>query len=183
MTLDRVLLLLGAGFVVANVRILSDLLRYLLRRRDALLVWPSPRPPYFPVMLVIGAALGALLVSNVATRHLQFGPLFGETMMFAYYAGAVPLSRIVRRGFYAQGIWTDSRYLPYDRIGGLAWREGAEVTLILIARARGVALRLAVPGDHYGAARRMLRDKIAEHAIHFAGTSLDLGPHDEREDV
>ncbi len=183
MTLDDVLLLLGAGFLVANVRVLSDLLRYLLRRRGALLVWPSRRPPYFPVMVLIGAALGALLVSNFATGHLRIGPIFGETMMFVYYAGAVPLSRLVRRGFYAAGIWTDSRFLPYDRIGGLTWREGAEVALVLIARARGVALRLVVPGSHYGAARRMLRDKSAAHAIHFAGTSLDLGAHDEREDV
>ncbi len=183
MTLDRVLLLLGAGLMVANLRVLFDLLRYLARRRGALLVWPSRRPPYFPVMLLIGAALGALIVSNVATRRLQVGPIFGETMMFAYYAGAVPLSRIVRRGFYAGGIWTDSRYLPYERIGGLSWREGAEVTLILIARARGIALRLVVPGPDYGAARRLLRDKIAAHAIQFAGTSLDLGVHDEREDV
>jgi hypothetical protein len=183
MTLERVLLLLGVGFLVANLRILYDLAWYARRRTTALLVWPPRRHPYYPVMLLIGAALGALLVSNVATGHVRVGPVFGETMMFAYYACAVPLSRIVRRGFYANGIWTDSRYLGYPRIGGLAWREGPEVTLILIVKARSSALRLVVPGSHYGAARRVLRDKIGEHQIHFAGTGLDLGPHDEREDV
>jgi len=183
MTLERVLLLLGAGFLIANLRILYDLACYVRRRATALLVWPSRRPPFFLVMLLIGAALGALLISNVATGNVKVGPIFGETMMLAYYACAMPLSRVVRRGFYAGGIWTDSRFLRYEQVGGLTWREGREVTLFLIVRTRGVALRLVVPGTHYGAARRLLRDKIAEHAIHFAGTSLDLSAHDEREDV
>ena len=183
MTLERVLLLLGVGFLVANLRILRDLAWHVRRRRSALLVWPSRRPPFFPVIVLIGAALGVLLITNLAIGRLQIGPLFGETMMFAYYAGALPLSRAVRRGFYTEGIWTDTRFLPYRAIGGLTWREGAEVTLILIARARGVALRLVVPGGHYGAVRRLLRDKIAAHAIHFAGTGLDLLAHDERDDV
>jgi len=34
-----------------------------------------------------------------------------------------------------------------------------------------------------GAARRLLRDKISEHAIHFTGTGLDLGAHDERDEA
>jgi len=183
MTLERVLLLLGVGFLVANLRILRDLVWNVLRRRSALLVWPSRRPPFFPVIVLIGAALGVLLFSNVVMGRFEVGPLFGETMMFAYYAGALPCSRAVRRGFYKDGIWTDTRFLPYGEIGGLTWREGAEVTLILIARARDAALRLVVPGRHYGAVRRLLRDQIAARAIHFAGTSLDLGAHDERDDV
>ena len=36
---------------------------------------------------------------------------------------------------------------------------------------------------YYGAARRLLRDKIAAHDIHFTGKTLDLGVHDERDDV
>jgi hypothetical protein len=57
------------------------------------------------------------------------------------------------------------------------------VTLIIISRLRNLARRLKVPGDKYGAARRVLRDKIGAHAIHFTGTGLDLGDHDEREVV
>jgi hypothetical protein len=57
------------------------------------------------------------------------------------------------------------------------------VTLILISRLRNLARRLIVPGDKYGAARRLLRDKIGEHEIHFAGTGLDLGVRDERDEV
>jgi hypothetical protein len=48
---------------------------------------------------------------------------------------------------------------------------------------RSLARRLVVPERHYGAARRLLRDKIAAHDIHFTGKTLDLGVHDERDDV
>jgi hypothetical protein len=57
------------------------------------------------------------------------------------------------------------------------------VTLIVISRLRNLARRLMVPGDKYGEARRLLRDKIGEHAIHFMGTGLDLGAHDERDEA
>jgi hypothetical protein len=46
-----------------------------------------------------------------------------------------------------------------------------------------LARRLIVPHEHYGAARRVLRDKIATFDIHFTGKALDLGAHDERDDV
>ena len=57
------------------------------------------------------------------------------------------------------------------------------MTLVLIYRMRAFARRLVVPHSHYGAARRLLRDKIAAHDIHFTGKTLDLGMHDERDDV
>ena len=183
MFLDRLLLLLGAGFLIANLRLVLDGVAYLRRRRTAQLVWPPRRPPFFPVMLLIGCALAALLVSNIATGNLRFGPIFGETMMLLYYLAAVPLSRRVRRGFYAGGVWTDSRFLPYAQVGGLSWREGAAPALILLVKAKGAALRLVVPGAQYGAVRRLLRDKIATRQIHFEGVGLQLDGHDEREDV
>ena len=40
---------------------------------------------------------------------------------------------------------------------------------MLIYRMREFARRLVVPEAHYGAARRLLRDKIAAHDIHFTG--------------
>ncbi len=48
--------------------------------------------------------------------------------MFVYYAYAVPLEPRIRRGFYADGIWADSGFMPYDQIGGLSWREGEPST-------------------------------------------------------
>jgi hypothetical protein len=55
--------------------------------------------------------------------------------------------------------------------------------LIVISRVRNLARRLTVPPNHYGEARRLLRDKIGEHEIHFTGTGLDLGVHDARDDA
>ncbi len=65
----------------------------------------------------------------------------------------------------------------------MSWREGAVPTLVLIYRFRAFARRLVVPHAYFGAARKLLRDKIAAHDIHFTGKALDLGVHDERDDV
>ena len=68
------------------------------------------------------------------------------------------------------------------RVGPL--REGEHsVSLIVISRLRNLARRLAVPPEHYGAARRLLRDKIGDHEIHFSGVGLDLEAHDERDNA
>ena len=129
--------------------------------------------------LAIGVALG-LLVMVKLYRGL---PIFGESMMFIYYAYLFPLSRNIKRGFYEDGIWADTVFIPYNEVGGVSWREGEHsVTLVIISRLRNLARRLSVPGDKYGAARRLLRDKIGEHEISFFDT-LDLGDHDERSEV
>jgi hypothetical protein len=57
------------------------------------------------------------------------------------------------------------------------------VALVIISRLRNLARRLNVPAQHYAAARRLLRDKVSKHDIHFSGTGLDLLDHDEREDI
>jgi hypothetical protein len=179
--LTDTLLLLGAGFLVADARLLVEYIRFRRRRRTALLIWPGPKPPYYGLSIAVGVALGVLIVCKILLIHRQ---AFGETMMFMYYGYLVPLGRRISRGFYANGIWADTDFIPYDEIGGVSWREGEhEVTLIVISRLRNLARRLSVPGDRYGAARRLLRDKIGERAIQFAGTGLDLGAHDQRENV
>lgn len=179
--LQDVLIVLGVGFLVADVRLAIDYLRFQRRHRDALLVWPAPTPPYYRLALAIGVALGLLIFYKLVVLRTQ---VFGEAMMFLYYAYMLPLSRRIRRGFYGEGIWTDGGFLPYQEIGGISWREGEhQVALILISRLRNLARRLTVPGDRYGAARRILRDKIATHEIHFTGTGLDLEQHDERDEA
>ena len=124
---------------------------------------------------------GALVAVKVLIVHRQ---AFGELMMFVYFGYLVPISRRIGRGFYEDGIWADSNFIPYNEVGGISWREGEHsVSLIVISRLRNIARRLAVPLEHYGAARRLLRDKIGEHEIHFFGTGLDLGVHDERDEA
>ena len=175
------LLLLGLGFLVANAKLILDYLRYMKRRRNALLTWPSPKPPQYGVALGIGVALGLLVFYKLVVLRVQ---AFGESMMFAYYAYLMPLSQRIGRGFYEDGIWADSAFIPYNEVGGISWREGEHnVSLVVISRLRNLARKLAVPVEHYGAARRLLRDKIGEHEIHFLGTGLDLGAHDERDDA
>ena len=155
--LPQLLFFLGVGFFVA------------------LLTWPGPRPPFYGLLIAMGAVLSLLIVYKLTFLRLQLADVFGETMMLVYYGYALPLSLKIGRGFYEDGIWADAGFIPYSRIGGLTWREGEELPLVLIYRMRAFARRLVVPHSYYGAARRLLRDKIAAHDIHFTGKTLDLG--------
>jgi hypothetical protein len=176
-----VLLLLGFGFLVANAKLALDYVRFLKRRRGALLTWRPPKPPQYTFGLGLGVALGVLVFAKLVFLRRQ---AFGESMMFLYYAYFFPMSLTIGRGFYEDGIWADAQFIPYNEVGGISWREGEhQVTLIVISRLRNLARRLNVPGDKYGAARRLLRDKIGEHAIQFKGTGLDLGAHDDRDEA
>ena len=181
--LPRFLFVLGVGFLCANVRLFAQFVRFLKIRSSALLTWPGRRPPFYGLLLVLGAVLAALIIYKLTVLRTHPVYVFGESMMLVYYAYALPLSLRIGRGFYQDGIWADGGFIPYSRIGGLTWREGEQVTLVMIYRMRAFARRLVVPERYYGAARRLLRDKIAAHDIRFAGKALDLGVHDERDDV
>ena len=181
--LPRILLVLGIGFLVANVRLLAEFVRFLRLRSTALLIWPRKKPPFYGLLLTIGVVLGFLLFYKVVVQQRPPAQVFGESMMFVYYAYAFPLSLRIGRGFYEHGIWSEGGFIPYSKIGGMTWREGEEITLVLIYRMRNLARRLVVPQNYYSAARRLLRDKIAAHDIHFTGKTLDLGAHDDRDDV
>jgi hypothetical protein len=174
------LLVLGVGFLIADARLLVEYLQFMQRRRTALLTWEPPKPPYYGMAIAIGVSLGILVVAKLLI-HRQ---VFGEMMMFVYYACLTPLRRRIGRGFYEEGIWADSTFVPFHEIGGLSWRESEhDAALVIISRLRNLARVLRVPGDKYAAARRILRDKIGEHAIHFTGTGLDLGARDERDEA
>jgi hypothetical protein len=181
--LPRLLPVLGVGFLIANLRLLFQFVRFLRLRPSALLTWPGSRPPFYGLLLGLGAVLSLLVVYKLAVLKQRPVDVFGETMMMLYYAYGVPLSLKISRGFYEDGIWADGGFVPYSRIGGLTWREEEQITLVLIYRMGQFARRLVVPEPLYGAARRVLRDKIAAHDIHFTGKPLDLGMHDERDDV
>lgn len=181
--LTTVLYVIGAGFLVQN---LSLFLQYFRNRRlqpSALVTWPAPRPPLFRLFLWVGAVLAIVIFYKLAVLKLHPRFVFGETMMLIYYVYAMPLAQKIRRGLYADGIWTDSGFMPYSAIGGLTWREGPPIRLVLLYRWRTFARHVVVPDVVYGEARRVLRDKIAAHDIHFTGKTLDLGLHDERDDV
>lgn len=182
-TLSRLLVVLGIGFFVANVRLFAQFVKFLKIRSSALLTWPGRRPPFYPLLLALGAVLAVLIVYKLALLRQHPIHVFGESMMLVYYGYALPLSMRIGRGFYQDGIWAEGGFIPYSRIGGLSWREGEQITLVMIYRMRAFARSLVVPERYYAAARRLLRDKIASHDIHFTGKALDLGRHDERDDV
>ena len=179
----QVLLFLGIGFLVANVRAGLDALRFLRRRSSALLTWRGPKPRYYGLQLALGVILGFLLLYDLFYLKRPAPQIFGVSMMFLYYGYLVPISRRIGRGFYADGIWSETGFVPYWKIGAVSWREGEEIALVIVSRLRNLARRLVVPGIHYAAARRLLRDKIAAHDIQLLRTGLELGDHDERDDV
>lgn len=181
--LPLVLFVLGVGFLLANLRVFFQFIRFLRLRSSALLTWPGRKPPFYGLLLALGAVLSLLIVYKIAVLRQRPFDVFGESMMLLYYTYALPLSLRIGRGFYEDGIWAESGFIPYSEIGGLTWREEGQLTLVLMYRMRAFARRLIVPERYYGAARRLLRDKIATHDIHFTGKTLDLGVHDERDDV
>ena len=184
MDLSRILFFLGVGFLVANVRLLFQFIRFFRLRSSALLTWPGRKPPHYLLLLGLGAVLSVLIAYKLAVLRWHPREVFGETMMLVYFGYLVPASLKIGRGFYEDGIWADSSFIPYNEVGGLTWREsGGKASLIVISRLRSLARRLAVPLEHYAAARRLLRDKIGAHEIHFLGSGLDLGEHDERDDA
>lgn len=146
------------------------------------MIWPGDKPPLYGWLLAFGVAAGVLVFVKLVVQQQPPQRAFGEGMMLLYYAGAVPLRLRIGRGLYRGGIWSDGGYVPYSKIGGLSWREGAAITLLIIYRLRSLTRRLTVPRAHYAEVRRLLRDKIAARDIHFTGTALDLGT-DERDRV
>src|SRR5262249_51945971 len=110
--LTRILYLVGAGFLVLNLQIAYQYFRFPRRRRSAVVTWDPPRPPWYRLLLWVGAVLGLEIVYKLAVLRLPPGNVFGETMLLVYYVYALPLSLKIQRGFYDDGIWTDAAFVP-----------------------------------------------------------------------
>jgi len=182
-SLESFLYVLGAGFLVFNLHLVYQFLKNRRLQAQALLTWAPARPPLYGLFTWVGAVLAIVVFYKVAVLKMHPKLVFGETMMLLYYVYAMPLGQRIRRGLYEDGIWSDAGFIPYVKIGGLTWREAPSPTLVILYRWRSFARKMTVPEPFYGQARRVLRDKIAAHDIHFTGKSLDLGLHDERDDV
>lgn len=177
---QQALFLFGLGFLGANIKIGADLIRYRRKRDSALLVWPRPRPRYYGFNVLLGVVQALLLAAFVLLRR-PAPQIFGLAMMLIYFLGAMPLSARIDRGFYRDGVWADSGFVPWGRISGVSWREDP-LTLVLISRVRSFAQQLEVPGGLYGEARKVLRDRIQSQEIHM-GHSLGLAEGDDRDTV
>ena len=179
----RLLLLFGFGFLVANIKLSASLWAYRRRMRSALLVWPGEKPKYYGFSLALGVILGVLLMVEAFILARSPRSIFGEAMMFLYYGYAFPLSTRIRRGFYGDGVWSDSGFMKWSEISAVSWKEEPTVTLVLISHVQSIARTLQVPGHLYGLARRLLRDRIQTHDIHIGGAGLDLGARDDRDAI
>ena len=177
----RVLFVLGLGFLVANIKVAFDLIRYRRQRQSALLTWTGPRPAYYRFNILLAVTLGLLLAAKLVRKEPDRA--FGEAMMFMYYGCAFPLSTRIARGFYGDGVWSDSGFMRWAQISAVSWKEEGSVTLILISRLRNIARRLEVPPHLYGQARRVLRDKIRDHDLHIKSAGLDLGSRAEEDSI
>jgi len=176
------LLLFGVGFLVANLKVARELVAYHRRKRSALLVWPRPKPRYYSMSLLIGVILGLLLAAEILLKRPVYS-LFGEAMMFIYYICLFPLATRIARGFYQDGVWSDTGFMPWSQISAVSWRDEGSVTLMLISHAKSIARRLEVPTSQYGEARRVLLDRVKAHDIHMGGAGLDLGTRREGDSI
>ena len=181
--LQRILFFFGVGFLIANLVAIADLVRFRVRKRSALLVWQGSKPRFYGFSLALGVMLGLLFAFKLFVQHRPLQTLLGESMMFVYFGYSLPLSTRIARGFYRDGIWSDSGFLRWAQISAVSWKEEPGITLILISHFRRIARRLEVPAHLYGQARRLLRDKIKTHDIHIGGSGLDLGSRDEEDAV
>jgi len=181
--LQRILFLFGIGFFIANLIVFVDLVRFRMWRGSALLVWQGEKPKFYGFSLALGVMLGLLFVFKLVVQHRPVATLLGELMMFLYYAYLLPLRTRISRGFYRQGIWSDTGFMKWAQISAVSWKEEGSITLVLISHFRQIAKRLQVPGNLYGQARRLLRDQVKAHAIHIGGAGLDLGSRDEADAV
>ena len=179
----RLLLLFGLGFLVANIKVGSALWAYKRRMRSALLVWQGAMPKYYSFSLALGVVLGVLLIIEAFVLRRSPRSIFGEAMMFIYYGYTFPLSTRIRRGFYGEGVWSDSGFMKWSEISAVSWKDEPVVTLILISHVQSIARRLEVPGHLYGQARRLLRDRIQAHDIHIGGAGIELGARDDRDAI
>jgi hypothetical protein len=181
--LGTLLFLFGIGFLVANLAIVYGCVQDWRRRRQALLVWRMPPPRYAALPMVVAVGLGALIVYKMIVLQWPVGRLFGEGMMLAYYGYLFPVSLQIRRGFFEEGVRLDRGFARWWDITGLTWHDGPPPVLVIVFRHKERAGRLTVPLEHFGAARRILRDRVASHQLQFPHPPLDLGGHDERQDV
>ena len=83
--LRQILFLFGLGFLIANAKVIVELLQFRRRKRTALLTWEASKPPYYGFSLALGVTLGLLLAFKIFIQRRPPDQLFGEAMMFVYY--------------------------------------------------------------------------------------------------
>jgi hypothetical protein len=164
---------LAVYFSVLLVRGLVGYQRFRRVRPTALLTWPNRRPSHLPLLLGLGVVSTGLTVLNGYLGR-PFHHVYSQAVMAAYFMVMVPLSCRIHLGFYRDGVWADSGFVPYASIARLAFRETPEIVLILLPRGRTGTFRLPVPSTEYGAVRKLLDEKARAHVLNVEQGILGL---------
>ena len=160
-------------FSVQTVRSLALVWRCVAMRDAALVVWPASGPRLRFVWLGLGILSASSMVVGGLTGA-QWLHIYSQGIMAFFFLGVPHLIRTMRLGFYESGIWTETTFVPYGRIGRWAFAESPVIRLMLVPRGSGRALQLAIPRDEYGTVRKILQLKTREHVLSPEGAILDL---------
>ena len=155
---------LGVYFAVLLVRGSLGYLRFRRVRPTALLTWPVARPAYLRSLVALGVVNVILTVLN-GFLHRPVHHVVSLGLMALYFVLMVPLASRIELGLYRDGVWADAGFLPYARIGRMAFRESPEIVLVLLPRRGSGSFRLPVPPGEYGAVRKLLEEKIRTRAL------------------
>ena len=93
--LPLILLALGVGFFIANVRLALELWRWRQRRPDGLVTWPAKRPPYFGLSLGLGMVLGLLVLLKAYLTWRQSAQLLLSLQLLAQSTGGLQVYPIL----------------------------------------------------------------------------------------
>ncbi len=158
-------LALGLYFSIALARGLQAYLSFRRLQPTALLTWRTPRPQNFSLLLALGVlATIVTLVNGLMQR--PFWHIFGQATMALYFLLIVPLLARIHVGFYEDGVWAETGFVPYGQIRLLMFRESPELVLILLPRGGpAAAFRLGIPKGEYAAVRKLLEEKRREHLL------------------
>lgn len=168
------LLGLGLYFSVLLVRGLLGYMRFRRVRPTAVLTWPVRPPSHLPFLLGLGVVATILTFVN-GYLDRPFHHVYSQAVMALYFMFMVPLSARIHLGFYRDGVWADAGFLPYAKIGRMAFREGREIVLILLPRGGGShSFRLPVPPEEYSAVRKVLEEKIRARVVNVEAGILGL---------
>jgi len=169
--LTVVLVGIGVYFSVLLARGFAGYLRFRRMRPMAVVTWRVRRSTAFALVLGVVSLAVAILNTSLGRPFLH---LWGQYATAAYFILMVPLSTRIRLGLYRDGVWADTGFLPYARIGRMAFREGSEIVLVLLQRGAARAFRLAVPPEEYGAVRKVIEEKIRERVVNMEAGILGL---------
>jgi hypothetical protein len=142
-------------------------------RPTAVLTWPVKRPANFGMLVGLGVVAAAVTLLN-SLMHRPLHHVFSQAVMALYFVLMVPLSARIHLGLYRDGVWADDGFLPYARIGRLAFRETPEIVLLLLPRGASGLFRLPVPRDEYAAVRKVLEEKIRARVLNVEAGLLGL---------